>query len=454
MWISKSNRKGLLDLISSKDPLKIFDIISTKEIERIEDKEQIIFLWRNKPNNINLPVPEIILVQDGQIRDFLAWVSTYISSLQPFTAYCRVLEISTFNKIKDNKQIPLQGVLENAILGAIIGEVITHSINRNIKYITPTAIKSTFSFAMARSISLGYDLKEFKFLFQRWTEARKLSKQHFRSLEFSFIQNVWEVILKLISNQNNTYLMQISNENIINIYEACRELVKNGSIRNNTWRELTKNKIETDHIETRINGPREERVKLFERYIRDLKYQKDINPVVGSFLSGYLAYMISPGEINFTDFLVPVIQKYPDSIVWYCLCASLKKKTQIHDFKNGLGWRILRELGSASNIYDRPECDIALDEFQALMNVDRPKTDFITTNHTHLVLEVIPLLYISLYWPSTKSREQLELFHTDEYEKLQKNTLINLGNTLKNAMKLYDDLIKRTNQFNKGKNRR
>ena len=442
MWIAEANRKNLLDFISLRDPFKIFEIVSTKELTEIKDQEDFLVVWQKKPTNLAIPLPDIICVKDGKLREFLAWVSTYISPFQPFTAFCRVIEFSYLNEFIKKTKAPISGDLENVILGTIIGETITHLINNNIKFLTPAAIKSTLSFALSRGLYLGYGSEDYDFLLARFKDTRLIAKQQNRVLGFNIMKSVWDIIFSIVIQNKDFRPKTLFAEYSDYILEACISIKTNGYINRSIWQKLTHNKIDDKAENIDIKRPREDRVKLFEYLTSLVKKQTDIPSNVCSFLCGYLAFQIAPGQFDFTDLLRPFLSKYPDTIVWYFLCSGLYKDSDIRNFNRGFGWRILRDLMIPEDIYDRPQCDLSLDELKTLMNVDQPATDFITFSHTHLILEMAPMIYISAYWPPSHQTEQLELFESDYDEELKRRVLMKLGQNINKTRELFDDYKK------------
>jgi hypothetical protein len=182
MWTVAANRKCLLDLVSSRNPFSNLDIQPKERLtpDLLGNKE-LLFIWREKPRVGNF-IPEMIWVTEGKVYDFLAWVSTYLPSFRPFTAYCRVLDCGRISDLLPKKQEASLEQIEAAAVAVTIGEAITHYENRDFKRLTPTAIMSTYSFAIARAYSLGLVYEDFSSVRQRWQQAHKLTKQTNRTL--------------------------------------------------------------------------------------------------------------------------------------------------------------------------------------------------------------------------------------------------------------------------------
>src|SRR3972149_1694558 len=96
MWISKADRKGLLDFIQTCNPNKIQSTEETNCLRLFPVfGDDLLLIWSDK-FTFGSYLPELICVADGKEIDFLAWASTYLKLFRPFTAFCRVLDVSSF----------------------------------------------------------------------------------------------------------------------------------------------------------------------------------------------------------------------------------------------------------------------------------------------------------------------------------------------------------------------
>jgi hypothetical protein len=442
MWIANSDKKRFLDLISSRDPIKTLNVKSSNTIEPVLGNDQILLAWRNKPSHLDFPLPEVICVYEGKIREFLAWASTYIPNFQPFTAYCRVIEQSNFSKAKDRTQTLLKSQSKAMMLGAIIGEAITHCLNKNIKQLTPTSIMSTVSFAIVRGLSVGYGFEDSDNIINKWDEARHISNQQRRKLDCKDIKQFWNVVISLdrktVGLKNNNLIGKDSDHMI----DACLEMQSNGFIGKDVWKKFTDNFMIKNIVEEDFKGPREERVKLFEKYTSSILSNSHVPKPLSSFLLAYLAYRVAPGQFDYTHLLSPLLIKYPDTIMWYGFFTGLSKKTDIYNYNYGMGWRILYDLMAAGNIFDRSASDISIDELDVILNVDKPNTNIRASNPNHLIVEIAPMIYTSIHWPHPQSSGQLELFDRDPHDEKLQYTLRKLGQTINTARFLFDDYTK------------
>ncbi len=392
MWFAQTNRKLLLDLIKKRDPYGILNIQSAKKIKPdISNQNELIFIWNTKPV-VGSYLPEIIVVSEGKVREFLAWASTYISSFRPFTAFCRVLDTISAENFLSVKHVASLNNLEGACIGVIIGEVLSHFFNTDIKKLIPLAIKNTYSFAMARGYTaLGLLHKDDDIIDNHWKKACILIGQPERTLNSEIIRNVWEILISL--DRIKPYKGKLSK-----IHEACCNIIDHNSIGEKIWLELIKGFSNLKNLNEQMKGSLEQRVLIFEGFAEKLHNQAIIDKMTAEFLCGYLASQIEPGTMNHVELLRPYIKSFPGVILWYGLCAGIYQKTDVHNYADGFGWRIIRDLFQWIPDHGIPKCDIALDELEVMLNVEQPDYNFRVENPTWLIVEILPSVYSVFLW--------------------------------------------------------
>ncbi|MCK4825062.1 hypothetical protein KA005_55455, partial [bacterium] len=337
MWHAFANRRSFLDLIGKKNPEGILKLRSGKKIPEIsKQSDELILLWRQKPNKWGY-LPEIIIVKPTDMRDFLAWTSTYLSALRPLTAYCRILEIEQAKHLIFKEQKPSLGNKRDAFIGAILGEALSHHYNGDIIRITPTSLKSTYSYVMTRACAMGKKGVFLEDVTRRWDRVRELSQQSKRKITTDAIEQVWEVLRFL--NQPSFKEETIGPSSII--LESCMDISKKGVIEDAKWNILTENMPSVKDSINIMRESKEKRVEWFEDMARRLQdsYNLAIASDAASFLCGYLLSQVTRGSMQHAEILRPYLRRFPTVIMWYGLCASLYKNTGIYNELGGLGSR-------------------------------------------------------------------------------------------------------------------
>ena len=106
-------------------------------------------------------LPVLIVVAPGEVRGFVAWASTYLGSYRPFTGFCRVIDASQVKSVDSLKATPSLGKIADASVAVVVAEALTHGRGRvDLKTLTLPMCLTTFSFATARCLALGYPESE------------------------------------------------------------------------------------------------------------------------------------------------------------------------------------------------------------------------------------------------------------------------------------------------------
>lgn len=447
MWISKVNRKGLLDFIQTCDPNKIPSIEQSNYLRSftvIDD--DLLLIWSDK-FSFGSYLPELICVADGKETDFLAWASTYLKPFRPFTAFCRVLDVSSFELLQKQPTTQIDTNYESAFLGAIIGEMNGLLVNGELKYQNTLAATSTFSFAMSRACIHGIPLDKWD-ICQRYTKVRDLTGKQRSSTQLRLLDEIWKILIaKYTKNHMYRYIQDIARESLL-IADSFSDILQTGEIEPFRWRELTKDFTNIPYEDVNLTDNRETRVAQFDKFMSLLLLESNVNSPFAGFISGYLANKIAPGTFKHNDLLKPFVTRFPSLPIWYGICAGLSPNNEVHTYNSGLGWRITRDLLQKEPIWQRPRSDISFEELDILLSTEHSDQYFNTESHTHLRVELAPSVYTVVTWPpqDIKSKaenkenikKQLEFFPEGSSRSSLQDVLSELGLALADVLALYE----------------
>lgn len=462
MWYAYGDKKKLLKLISSNDPFDILNVQPSDTfypniIKRNVNKDDFVFLWFNKPQ-IGVSLPDIISISKEKQRDFLAWASTFISYFKPFTAFCRVIDhdntINIFKKIDKE----FRKKIENVCVGIIIGESETHYFNKDIKRITPIAIKSTYSYVLSRAnlfYLINQDYNEIKYRFRK---LHDITKQPKKKLNLDLIEDVWFFLDLLIKEKKPYELKNSKYDDFYDIYSACYEIFNYGKMKDDTWFKLTNNIYELRNFNKEINQTQEKSIDIFEKSSSLLLNNSKLNERKIVFLLGFLISKVYKGTMKYTKELYSLIKRFPNVILWYGFLAGLYRNLEIFDYCNGLGWRILRDLYQYNEVFCNNFGDIYFDELEVLLNVEKPQKYFNMESHMYLNVEVYPNIYSVVIWPEI-NKGQISFFEDEKETKIDENLIQKLDDTISKTQEYFQKLksqcyskdLKKTRPKNKKK---
>src|SRR4051812_5098596 len=92
LWILNLQRAEVLQLLGSRRVARGAIIRLGQRSDLAVAKETVTFVWAHPPNDLDGLKPSLAVVPAGETADFLAWATTYIDTLRPFTAFVRVIE--------------------------------------------------------------------------------------------------------------------------------------------------------------------------------------------------------------------------------------------------------------------------------------------------------------------------------------------------------------------------
>jgi hypothetical protein len=362
-------------------------------------------------------MPRIIAVRTGQVRDFLAWVWTYLPEFRPLTAYARVLEIDEFEHLGKTLEKPSLAGLEEASLGLILTEAVTYMDRTPERHanITPLTCASTFSCAMARALALSGRRElngSYQSIMDRWLKARSLTKQRPLRLDVKELAMPWKLLLHLYHEGDSSG--HENQEMPGEVYRTCLDLFRGSEVGPDTWDLLSRKHSRLSAARSEMQGPRERRVMFFEDCVLWLAKGRGEDLDLASFLCGFLASQIGPGTLDYIPLLTPHLDQFPTAVIWYGLCSGLQHRGSLYAFSFGLGRRILREVLRKEILLDSPQSDIALSELEAMTANDSLAAEFRTGAQGLLEIEIAPLVTTTVRWPP-KQTDQPELFPTDAF---------------------------------------
>jgi hypothetical protein len=409
MWVKTSTRKELLEILQSGRMVASPPIWKAESVPpSFQGGEELQLLWADDPGN-RPPPPAAVLVDTDKRRDFLAWVLTYAPSFRPFTAYCRVSDPATAGGVLRRTGTPSLGRLEDVCVGLVLGEAATYVGGRlEPRDLTRNACASTYSYAMTRALSLGLVGQDADLVGNEWAAARNLTRQSKLSLDTPELRGPWAVVLLLAAGEE-TISKSVLGSLPKRVADACLDLYKTGDIQSQQWEALMRDLPGLREVKDRMYGPREERVITLEHSLRLLLNSRISDSTSADFLGGYLASQVSPGTLDHFALVLPHLRAFPTAFLWYGLCAGLRQPSNVLNFSDGLGRRVIRDVLRNEGFLDRPRCDIALVELDVVSRSDGLALDFRTTNPGLLEVEIAPCTTTLVRWPG-RAELQPELF--------------------------------------------
>ena len=423
MLTKSVSRQEFLDLLQAKSAIGRYDVhsfdrssslhLQSTDLQLFWGDDDLEAQWSGSGLRFP-PLPRIIVVGTGKVRDFLAWVWTYVPELRPLTAYVRILEAREMEFAQGLTSRPALAGFEEACLGLILTEAGTYVDSALDKQpnITPLSCASTFSNAMARTLALLKDScsqEDYERTIGIWQKARALTRQRALKLSPAELGLPWKVLLRLYQSEKNGF---DRGEGDDEIFYVCRQLLRDSEVGSAAWDSLSRRFPGLDRAWSEMQGTRERRVTFFEEATAWLVEAGRRGPELPSFLCGLLASQIGPGTLDYISLVAPHVGQFPTAMMWYGLCTGLQNRRTLYGYSLGLGRRVLREALREESILQSPQSDIALSELEVMTGSDVSSPEFRTGAQGVLQIEIAPMVTTTVRWPH-KQIEQPELFPAD-----------------------------------------
>lgn len=406
IYLWQCDRRQFVDFISSRMPLPLNCVRHSESLDNISVYgDEVVLVWRKSPME-GFSIPRVAIVQEEKVQDFLAWVSTYLRSIRPFTGYCRVESPVTAKLAATSELIDWPSDIQSADLGLIVTEAIAYSVgHRDVGRLPFSAFTRPLSFTYAKAIrtfdiAMTGDSQYLSNIEEGWSLCRELSGQPPLNMSPKDVTDVWRLVLRTNSRSK-------SRDSVIS--ELLTEIREIGQISHKSWLKLVPKASDGDMLWQAMKGPREGRVLAVENASKVLMHGTKATHRKRAFAAGYLASRVQPGTLDHLSLLFPFVSELRESLLWFGVCAGLSPETTVDNYGNGLGWLMRRELERRTDWLERPTCDIALSELKIQFQTgDDRRPTFQTRTSGHLEVEIFPLLTTNVRWVN-RSEEHIQL---------------------------------------------
>jgi hypothetical protein len=420
--------------------------------------DDLLLIW-NDEWQTKIPLPSIICTPNGKSKEFLAWTSTYIKHLRPFTAFSRVMDVEEFENAR--KAVIKSPLFPDALLGMIIGEVIDLKKLGIVRYSNTMAAKNTLSYAIAMAVAQGSPYKKSEIV-RRFENCRKLTRNPYPYQLLNNLLNIWQNYLQSKNFPDEDYIN--SNLGIKPIYDLLRSFSNRIEVTKIDIENVFQNQINIPEIPVKSQRI-EHRVESFEAACKAITGNTRTPPQLASFSIALIANLISPGTMSHSALLDQFCHTYPGLFTWYGLCAGLSPETTISGYEQGFGWRILRQLLAKYDILNHSFSDICYNELELLLSLEKPDIIFNTDYGNYLSIELVPGVSTLIPWQispqninsnkslTSQESQQLNIFNEKEIAP----SIDSLGKKLYELLDIYEQItnhdLKSSYSRGKGKSR-
>lgn len=333
----------------------------------IRKDEVLAAIW-NVDKRLGNVRPDIIVIPDEQLKEWLAWISTYQADFSPLSQWCRVMGLNQAKNISSQVVTPEFYGLEAAWAGAVIGEIIARR-GVDLPEISLVWCVSSATFAFARASALWADEVQPESILADISEAQKLLRAEPRR-DLVGLSDIWRILDSLSRPSSKTRSRLNGAQQII--LDACRQIQKRGKIGFRTYSDMAKYLPILEMFREFDEIDAEDRVRMIDAFVdvatevHELELKDEIE--ILSFIIGYAIGRVGGGEGNL-DLLRPFHAPLPLASVWCPAIAALHRPVNFSAALDGLGRLVVKQLVQPLYLSQLPTADICLQELRSLINM-------------------------------------------------------------------------------------
>lgn len=385
------------------------DVVSAKHIRNVEERLQrgrIRIVWNQL--RMNGVAPALIVIPEGDLREFFAWSNTYLGGWRPISGLFRVIAHSNLREVlKEKLNHEMVWKYRNAVLGMIFGEAHVQGVfgenNRGQARSIFAGCIGTCSFAMGRAMGLGWG--DLTTVAQNWHRARVLTQHAPVHSDVSNLLAPWSVLLEVCGLSSNAWSRTHTMSQAI--VAICRTLHKNDEIDGPALAALTKGWPELKEAFQSMNEARERRVQALEAALESVSRRRIRFSQPRVIALGLLASRIAPGSLDHAALLSQYMVRMRELMLWYGLFSGMTSASRLIENHESLGRRILRDMLAEDTVFSRPSCDIAIDELEILSMSKASLLNIPRATSEQLMIEILPSINTIGPWLKRARRETL-----------------------------------------------
>lgn len=328
----------------------------------------------------------IIAVPAADLRDFLAFVSTYVGSHVPFTAFFRVLA----KEIVD--VLPRAGASSGhdvfaALLGATIADAASQlgSAASRGSDISIQACLATSSATIVTATKLGYDNDVALVALDRWHSARQELGAGPPRIPAARMHAFWSAALAVLNPAGGLPSRDVSAEQT-QFLEGVRYdqsgAPENALDRSSLW------VADARGLGMMLRGSREDRVRGLDA-LRNTLAHGTAPLEMREMLLGYAAAQVAEGSLSYLQLASRYADEFPLSLLWFGVFSGLHRNNDILTAGDCLGRRIARHLRHPVGRLPSVSADIGFEEFR-LFNAEGRLSKLRTDQQSVIEVELLP----------------------------------------------------------------
>ena len=264
MWFADQNREQFLHMLQLEALSS--DAGSFERIDEIGSEPPsgtIRLIWKHEPQRSILPA--LLVLPEGDKRDFFAWSTTYLGGWRPISGLFRVIsghELRFVLEAKHNHERAWE--YRNAVLGIILGEAAVRRMSERSAVRESGSLFAeciaTCSFVLGRAMYLGS--RDFANVIQNWHRSHVVTRYALYERDLPSLLGPWSVLAEVggFPTRASCGTRDVSQA----VVAICHALHKHDEVDAAAVATLTQDWPELERALRDMDGARERRVNAFD----------------------------------------------------------------------------------------------------------------------------------------------------------------------------------------------
>ena len=305
----------------------------------------------------------IVCVPRRELNDFFAFVSTYITTFRPYSAFFRVIPIELLPALGGRKHLAPKRELKlaRAVTGASLAEAYMRANrgSKRIKSLLPL-LQSSLSSVLGQTVLARYQNASVDWVASEWSAIHVRSGEERHGADFSKEAVVaWRLVSQAMEEPPGSGGDQTEETIVRFIAAAFRE----GGVRADLLRSLSSIAGPEGNLAQVLASSREERIETFNSVLGELKRSSE-HGLRNQFAAGLLLAVAGNGSFEMLRSARELDSGLRGALTWFGICAALFEESNVLSYADCAGRRLARDLLHGLDPFDLSSADIGSAEYK------------------------------------------------------------------------------------------